>query len=159
MRNFRPVFSRLVWLSRSSRAPLFPRRLGPPRLKMSQKGNMIHVAKPSVSAGGLYNLQENPSRGINHPGGSRRPLRSVRPLVSPPPLSHLAKTGGPNPPSHTPAPISLDHLSCGGFCGPPVRASNLSLVLLKCQGRRRERVLARYGFPMECAILGSPRNT
>lgn len=46
-------------------------------------------------------------------------------VVSLQPLIHLIKIGGLTP-------ISLNHLS-SWFCGPPICASNLSLVSLKCQ--------------------------
>lgn len=109
----------------------------------------VRVCQWLVQSPGKPSSRNKPSRRV----AASAPLRPAAGVASA--ADSSCKNRGA---SHSP-PISLDHLSCGGFCGPPVHASNLSLVLLKCQGRRRERVLARYGFPMECAILGSPRNT
>lgn len=60
-------------------------------------------------------------------------------VVSLRPLIHLIKIGGLTP-------ISLNHLS-SWFCGPPICASNLSLVPLKCQGGRESVYLLAMDFP------------
>lgn len=68
--------------------------------------------------------------------------------ASPPPPIHQMKIGGLTP-------ISLNHLS-SRFCGPPICASNLSLVSLKCQCRGASMYLLAMDFPWNAAFSVQP---
>lgn len=69
-------------------------------------------------------------------------------LVSLQPLIHLIKIGGLTP-------ISLNHLS-SWFCGPPMCASNLSLVSLKCQCGGASMFLLAMDFPWNAPFSVHP---
>lgn len=87
---------------------------------------MLNKSSTQVQSAHLSHLQILPS------------VSSIIVVSLQPPI-HLIKIGGLTP-------ISLNHLS-SWFCGPPICASNLSLVPLKCQRGGASMYLLAMDFP------------
>lgn len=118
--------------------------------KMSQNCDTIHVTKLSpatqalpvacaISKYFMFNKSSTQVQSAHLSHFQILPAVSSISVVSLQPPTHLIKIGGLTP-------ISLNHLS-SWFCGPPICASNLSLVSLKCQCGGASMYLLAMDFP------------
>lgn len=111
------------------------RKLSLPAACAISKSFMLNKSSTQVQSAHLSYLQVLPS------------VSSIIVVSLQPPI-HLIKIGGLTP-------ISLNHLS-SWFCGPPICASNLSLVPLKCQCGEASMYLLAMDFPWNAPFSVHP---